>query len=239
VSVHTILELRHAECESPGALGAGLADRARIETVRMWAEPLPADPADVDGILVMGGPMGADDGPTVPWIDEEIAFLRRAVDLGVPIWGACLGSQLLATALGAGVTTGPAPEIGVLDVTLTDEGRHDPVWSGLGAATFPALHWHFDTFSLPPGAHLLASSAAYSHQLFRHGPHYGVQFHLEVDSPLLREWLAVDEYRAELRATLGDDGVERLTADVADAARVTHPMAVAAIRRWFDLHIGP
>ncbi|WP_343287247.1 type 1 glutamine amidotransferase [Gordonia sp. SID5947] len=187
----TILELRHAECESPGAYAAGLADVADIHTVRAWREPIPHDPSSYAAIIVMGGPMGADDGPRLPWIDDEIGLLRRASASDTPIWAVCLGSQLLAAALGSEISTGPAPEIGLLDVSLTEDGRRDPVWSSHPDPVVEVLQWHFDTFSLPPGAVRLASSPAYPNQLFRHGHSYGIQFHLEVGSAQLAEWLDV------------------------------------------------
>ncbi|AZG44897.1 type 1 glutamine amidotransferase [Gordonia insulae] len=234
----TILELRHAECESPGAYGAGLVDVASIHTVRAWRDPIPDDPAPYAAIIVMGGPMGTDDGPSIPWIDDEIALLRRAIAAGTPIWGACLGSQLLASALGAEITTGPAPEMGIVDITLTDDGLHDPVWSGHGDTTFPALQWHFDTFAVPEGATLLASSAAYPNQLFRHGSCYGIQFHLEVDAVVLEDWLAVDDYRTELIDLLGTDGVAHTVEEMSRIEGVTVPLAMSAIRRWFDLFVA-
>ena len=190
-----VLELRHAECESAGAYRSGLEPVATIDTVRVWCEPLPADPSDYSAILVMGGPMGANDGPTIPWIDDEIAFVRAAIDAGIPVWGACLGSQLLAKALGAAVSTGEAPELGICEVTMTDAGSTDPVWSAVDSSDLAVLQWHYDTFDLPAGATLLASSPAYAHQLFRYGNCYGVQFHLEVDTELFDGWLDVPEYR--------------------------------------------
>lgn len=230
----TILELRHAECESPGTYGAGLAGLADVRTVRTWREELPTDPRDFAGILVMGGPMGANDGAALPWIDTEIAFLTAAVAADVPIWGVCLGSQLLARALGARVFTGPAGEVGVAEVTLTDDARTDPVFSAITESTFPAMHWHYDTFTLPDGATRLAGSQRYENQLFRHGRNYGVQFHLEVDTDLLRAWLDVEDYRGELVAALGPGAPASVAADVAAAQTITAPLAATLIRRWFD-----
>lgn len=228
-----ILELRHAECESPGSYGAGLAGLAAISTVRAWRDPIPEEPAAYSAILVLGGPMGVGDGARFPWLDDEIAFLKQAVAHNVPIWGACLGSQLLATALGARVDRAPVPELGVVDITLTDDGRTDPVWHAAHGSNFPALQWHFDTFEVPDGATLLASSAQCAHQVFRYGPHMGVQFHLEVDAALLDDWLAVPEYRTELTEALGADGVERVIADVARTEDLTRALAISAIRHWY------
>ena len=168
-----ILELRHIECEPPGSYLPTLEKYGPIHTVRLWEESVPADPADYAAIIVMGGPMGANDGGALPWIDDEIDFLRRAVDAGVGVWGVCLGAQMLAAALGARVYTGPVPEVGVVDVTLTEAGRADPVWGEMGDVAIRALQWHSDTFELPPSATLLARSTAYPNQVFRAGRSYG------------------------------------------------------------------
>ena len=113
---------------------------------------------------------------------------------GLPFFGACLGSQLLAASLGGGVYTGDTPEVGVLDVELTDAGRDDPVLGGL-PASFPTLQWHSDSFDLPPGAVGLATSPAYANQAFRVGATaYAVQFHVEVTSEMAAEWATVPDY---------------------------------------------
>jgi GMP synthase-like glutamine amidotransferase len=104
------------------------------------------------------------------------------------VLGVCLGAQQLAAALGAEVVTGPAPEIGTRSVTLTDDGARDPVL-GPGGPELPAVHWHGDTFGIPPGAVRLASSDRYQNQAFRHGRCvYGLQFHVEVDRALAAQW---------------------------------------------------
>ena len=231
-----MLELRHVECESPAAYLPGLRAHAEVVTVRTSEEPLP-DHRDFDAVITMGGPMGVGDRGTLPWIDDELALLRDAVAVGTPVWGVCLGSQMLAAALGGQVSRGAVPEVGILDVTLTDAGRADPVWGGL-PPTFPVLQWHGDTFTLPPGAELLATSPAYPNQLFRHGSSYGVQFHLEADTALATTWLDIPEYRESLEAVLGPDAVDTFL----DALRaVEAPMTQRASRlvdRWLSAHLG-
>lgn len=237
MSAATILELRHAECETPGTYLPSLTAVAEVVTVRAWRDPLPTDPTAFAAIVVMGGPMGADDGPTLPWIDDELAFLRSAITHDVPIWGVCLGSQLLAVALGAQIAAAPTPELGVAPVALTDAGRDDPVW-GFADAAFPALHWHFDTFTLPPGATLLATTPNCPHQLFRHGSHYGIQFHLEVDAPLVAEWLDDEGNLRELEEAAGPGSAARMAGEVAHIEPVTAPMAADAMRRWLDAFVA-
>jgi GMP synthase (glutamine-hydrolysing) len=114
-----------------------------------------------------------------------------------PILGTCLGSQLLAAALGARVRPGPQKEIGWHEVTLTPEGRADPLWAE-APDSFAALHWHGDVFDLPRGATRLARSALTDVQAFRYGASaYGLLFHLEVTEPIVRDW--VTHFAGELR----------------------------------------
>lgn len=230
-----LLELRHAEIESLGTYADGLPPRADLHTVRAWRDPLPADPAAFDGIVAMGGPMGANDGTRHPWIDAEITFLRHALAAGVPVFGVCLGSQLLAAAAGAAVTTGPTPEIGICSVEWTEPGLADSVWKGLSDNPFNVMQWHYDTFDLPEGSTLLASSTAYHHQAFRLGRSYGIQFHLEVDRRGFAEWMADPDYRDEIVGALGPQGPEEASAGLAGIESDTGAMAAAAMTRWVEL----
>jgi len=226
------LELRHVEPEGAAAYLGPLEEYGDLTVVRLWRESVPTA-TDWDAVIVMGGPMGANDGATVAWIDEEIALLRQLLAAGVPVWGVCLGAQLLAAALNAPVWTGETPEVGVRDVSLTDAGRADPVWGDL-PTPFPALHWHADSFDLPEGAELLASTEAYTNQVFRHGRSYGVQFHFEADAALAGEWFEIEEYQVALEASLGAGAVEPLLADVAAISDRTAPWAEQVMTRWLD-----
>ncbi|MBH0122463.1 gamma-glutamyl-gamma-aminobutyrate hydrolase family protein [Rhodococcus sp. HM1] len=226
------LELRHVECEGPADYLPALEEFGPVHTVRLWQEPLP-ETVDYRGIVVMGGPMGANDGAVVPWIDDEIAYLRSALASDVPVWGVCLGAQLLAAALDAKVYSGPAPEVGVCDVELTAASAADPVWGEL-PASFPTLQWHGDTFDLPRGATLLASSPAYPNQLFRHGRSYGVQFHLEAGPDVAAEWLAIDEYRRALEETLGAGAAESVLAELRSVHAQSSAQAHAVMTRWLE-----
>ncbi len=132
--------------------------------------------------------MGVHDDDEFPWLDTERRWIADAVRSDVPVLGVCLGAQQLAAALGASVTTGFAPEIGVGTVELTAEGRADPVLGPEGERV-PVIHWHGDTFEIPAGAVHLARGATYSNQAFRYGPvAYGLQFHIEVDDAMAQAW---------------------------------------------------
>ncbi len=122
--------------------------------------------------------MGAYDDAAHPHLAAERQLLAESVERGMPVLGVCLGAQLLAAAMGAEVTRGAHPEIGVGSVRLTPEGRRDPVLGPAGK-DLPVLHWHEDTFTLPASAVLLAQSQSYL-QAFRTGRAYGLQFHLEL-----------------------------------------------------------
>jgi GMP synthase-like glutamine amidotransferase len=165
----------------------------RHEVFRMdRGDPLP-DPGSIDGLVVMGGPMGVNDTDRYPWLVVERELITAVAAAGRPVLGVCLGAQQLATALGAEVTTGPIEEIGLGQVELTEAGRRDPVfgpeYGGLAHTALPCVHWHRDTFSLPDGAVHLAGTRLFPHQAFRWDDRvYALQFHVEVDHSLAEAW---------------------------------------------------
>ena len=208
------LVLQHIACEPPAMYETVMRERGwsltRVELDE--GERLP-DWRGFDVIIAMGGPMGVYDQDAYPWLRDEVATIGAAVRAGVPYFGACLGVQLLAGALGARVYPGPVAEVGVLAVQLTDAGRADPVTGDL-PGELSGLQWHQDTFDLPDGAVRLMESPAYPNQAFRWGDvAYGVQFHLECDDSLAHEWASVPAYAASAERSLGPGGFERLLAD--------------------------
>jgi GMP synthase (glutamine-hydrolysing) len=229
------LVLQHIACEPPGVYEDVLRERgATIHRVEIdEGEPLP-DRTGIDAIVCMGGPMSATDDAELPWLAGEKAFIAGAVRSGVPFWGVCLGVQLLAASLGARVYSGPAPEVGVLPVELTEAGRTDPVFSAL-PSEFLTLQWHGDTFDLPQGAVRLAGSPAYPNQAFRIGDSaYGVQFHIEVSADLAREWAAVPEYSAALERVLGPGALDNLIGRLDEHATDMLGHASRLFERWLD-----
>jgi GMP synthase-like glutamine amidotransferase len=230
-----VLVLQHIACEPPGVYEDALRDRGctlhRVELDE--GEPLP-DWREFDAIVAMGGPMSVNDDGELPWLTAEKQAIGEAVRAGQPYFGACLGVQLLAASLGAEVYPGPSPEVGILPVTLTDEARADPVFRGL-PVEFLTLQWHGDTFDLPDGAVALARSPAYANQAFRWGERaYGVQFHLEVDAELAREWAAVPSYAAYLDRVLGPGSLPRLIDELEASAPDMGSRARALFERWLD-----
>ena len=230
-----LLVLQHIACEPPAAFEDELRARG-LDLVRVEldeGEPLP-DWREFAAIVVMGGPMGAYEDAAHPWLDPEKRLLREAVEADVPVWGVCLGAQLLAAALGARVYKGDRPEVGVLPVELTPDAAADPVF-GAAPQRFPTLQWHGDSFDLPGGATRLASSPAYPNQAFRVGRSYGLQFHLEVSLDLATEWSEVPAYAESLESTLGPGALDRLLAEVADREPTTVPLARSLFGRWLEL----
>ncbi|MBV8462784.1 MAG: gamma-glutamyl-gamma-aminobutyrate hydrolase family protein, partial [Acidimicrobiales bacterium] len=186
--------LQHVDVEGPGTLAPLAAGRGlELRVLRPdRGQPLPRA-EDLGGLVVMGGPMGVGEVDRHPWLADERRLVAEAVGRGLPVLGVCLGAQQLAAALGAEVRTLPAPEVGVGRVVLTSGGRRDrvfgPEYGGLAGGEVPCVHWHADTFDLPPGAVHLAATAACPHQAFRVGDRaYGLQFHVEVDAALAEAW---------------------------------------------------
>lgn len=184
-----VLVLQHAAPEGPASIGDALARRgAAMKIVRIdQGAMVPSSMSGFSGLVVMGGPMSVYEADTVPHINPELRLIEEALDEELPILGVCLGSQMLAAALGARVVSSGRKEIGWHEVTLTAEARKDALWHGV-EERFTAFHWHGDIFDLPKGATPLASSAMTSLQAFRAGAKaYGLLFHLEVGEPEVRE----------------------------------------------------
>lgn len=184
-----IVVIMHVENEGSGTLGDFLdSAQASVSTVRTYAgEPLPADVNGMDAVVSMGGPMNVHEQNEYTFLRDEIAFLKRAVDAGVPMLGICLGAQLIASACGARVYKAPVKELGWSRVSLTPEGRRDNLFKDL-PDTLSVLQWHEYTFQVPTGGSLLATSDPCPHQAFRLGNAYGLQFHPEVTLDMLSQW---------------------------------------------------
>jgi GMP synthase (glutamine-hydrolysing) len=192
----TVLVVQHEDDCPPALVGDWLrAEGCVLDVVRPYAGGvLPADLTSYDGLLVLGGPMGADDDAKHDWLAPTKALLRLGVSTGVPVLGICLGHQLLASALGGTVTRNPlGQQLGLLEVGWNDAARDDEL---LGPLATPrrGVQWNDDIVAdLPENAVLLAATPAGEVQAVRYAARaWGIQLHPEVDAEILRPWAASD-----------------------------------------------
>jgi GMP synthase-like glutamine amidotransferase len=213
------LIVQHEEPTPPGYVTEWLAGHgATFDTLRIDLEG-DIDPSDYDLVISLGAEFAAfdDDKPAVP---REARLMRRAVDADVPILGLCFGGQMLARVLGAEGYRSDESEIGWLEVRSTDP---DLIPEG------PWFQWHFDTFTTPPGAEVIADTDV-GPQAFVAGRSLGLQFHPEVTPEIMDEWVRV--YRHELDA----DGVDpdALLEETRRRAEASKAMSMQLFERFWD-----
>jgi GMP synthase (glutamine-hydrolysing) len=193
-----VLAFRHVPFEGLGLIAPVLRAR-QIEVA--YADLFHADAplpeiAAYDALIFLGGPMSVNDD--LPYLRHEMEFIRQAMARRQPVLGICLGAQLIARALGATVRRNSAKEIGWYDLHFTEAAACDQLFRGLSRET--VFHWHGETFDLPPGAELLASSDLCRNQAFRIGEAvYAIQFHLEVTPEIIADWCVQDENCGDVR----------------------------------------
>lgn len=186
-----VVAIRHVAFEDLGSLATVLASRgATVRYLEAGIDDLARiDACEPDLVVVLGGPIGAYEDAIYPFIKDEVRLLERRLAADLPTLGVCLGAQLMARALGAQVYPGPAKEIGWSPLTLTKAGYASPLVHLAGDKT-SMLHWHGDTFDLPEGAILLASTDLCRHQAFSWGrAALGFQCHPEAQAAVLEHWL--------------------------------------------------
>jgi len=182
------LILQHEAATPPGHMNAWLAEQsARVEVLRIDEVEPQARPTDFDLIVSLGSEFAAFDD-SIPFVPREVRFFEEAIESGVPILGLCFGGQLLARVLGSRVYRSQQSEIGWLPVRT-----NDPDLVGTG----PWFQWHFDVFTAPPGARLIAETDVCA-QAYVAGRSLGLQFHPEVTPEIMDEWVSV--YPHELEA---------------------------------------
>ncbi len=193
------IAFRHVPFEGAGHIESILAARGiGLEYADLYVPGASSpDISDAAGLVILGGPMSVND--SLPWLREEERLIGQAIARNQPVLGICLGAQLIAKSLGAKVYRNREKEIGWFDIHFTADGLADPLFGGLPASE-TVFHWHGETFDLPSGALLLASSKACRRQGYRVGERvYGLQFHLEVTPEMIADWCTHDENCGDVR----------------------------------------
>lgn len=229
------LAIRHVLFEDLGAFAPALeAAGYRLRYLDVGTDVGKQELADLspqrdDLVIVLGGPIGVYEDDTYPFLKDEIAFLERRLAADAPLMGICLGAQLIARAAGAKVYPSGVKEVGFAPIALTDAGKASCLAPFAAAPT--TLHWHGDTFDLPEGAELLASTEACRNQAFALGRNViGFQFHPEADCGAIEQWLV--GHTVELNAA-GID-IPKLREDAGTCRRELADKAAATLTAWLD-----
>jgi len=227
--VPSTLALRHVPFEDLGTLGPLLTRRGH--TVRYHEVPVASladiDPLEPDLLVVLGGPIGVYETDLYPFLVPEIEVIARRLRAARPTLGLCLGSQLMAKALGARVYSSGSKEIGWTTLELTADGRASCLRH---VADTPVLHWHGDTFDLPDDAVRLASTPACKNQAFSWGKAaLALQFHVEAAGVALESWFV--GHAAEIAATNGIS-VPQLRAETARYSPAIIASGTACLADW-------
>lgn len=224
--------LQHISCETIGMIEPLLNEKGiSFEVIHSYkGDPVPESLDEAGGLIVMGGPMGVYETEAHPYLLKELKLIEQTLKEEKPVLGICLGSQLLASALGAPVKKGPRKEIGWIPVKLKEAALKESLFAGVDPV-FTPLHWHGDIFDLPERAVSLASSELTEHQAFRYGADaYGILFHLEILEKNLGEWVRVfkDEINQEgLQAeSILSQGRENISS--------LHQTGKKVFSRWID-----
>lgn len=187
-----VLSIQNIACETLGALEEPLRSEGyALYKIQAHKDPIPKSADEFCAIIILGGPMSVYEG--IGYLKKEQALIRDANQKHVPTLGICLGSQLIAGALGGTVYGGIKKEIGWHDIHVTNEGLNG-LFKGFGHKDLRVFQWHGDTYTLPPNTEILAYSDLYP-QAFRIGNAYGLQFHLEVTVRMIKTW--IEEYKEE------------------------------------------
>jgi len=201
-----ILILQHAAVEGPGVFhDMLLEDGHSFDVAHLNAGDAIPDLHGYDALWVLGGPMDVWQEDAHPWLKDEKAVIQDAVEKrGMSFLGLCLGHQLLAEALGGAVGPSKTPEIGIMDVQLTEVGASGVMFDGI-SEKFPCLQWHSaEVTKLPAGAEVLATSPDCAVQAMKWGPRaYSLQFHVELEENTVADWAGIKEYADALENALG------------------------------------
>jgi GMP synthase-like glutamine amidotransferase len=232
-----ILVLQHARVEHPGIFRTLLDEDGHTwEVVELDEGQALPDIEGFDALWVMGGPMDVWEEDKYPWLKHEKKYINHAVsEKGIPFLGLCLGHQLLAEALGGEVGKSEVPEIGVLDVQLTEKGATGVFLDDI-PSIFPCLQWHSAEIKrLPEGAQVLATSPDCAVQAMSWGPRaYSLQFHVEIGPETVRNWAQISEYASALGSAMGQGGAAKLEAQCSAKMEAFNKMAERLYMNWLQ-----
>lgn len=224
----TALAIRHLPFEDLGAFGPALAQRGFAVRYLEAGEPL-RDDRHENLVVVLGGPIGANDEEGYPFLRAELDLIERRLKRGAPTMGICLGAQMIAKVIGATVAPARAKEIGIAPIRLTPDGEASCLAPFKTAPL--TLHWHGDTFDLPRGSERLASTDICENQAFAFGPNViGFQFHPEATPQGFERWLIGHAHEL---AAAGIDP-RGLRAAMAEHGAGLAAKAAEVLHRWID-----
>jgi GMP synthase-like glutamine amidotransferase len=215
-----IISLQHIAIEDPGTFKDFLlADGHELTTIQLdEGENIPSNLNEFDAMLCMGGPMDTFMEDDFNWlVGEKKAIGEYVLNLKKPFLGFCLGCQLLGEVLGGKVVQSNPPEIGVLDIDVSDQAITDPVFNFL-PNKIKALQWHsYEVQGLESNSNIniIGSSPTTKYQIFGYNNHaYGIQFHLEIRKSTVDDWAAVPEYKNALEQSLGQEALPHMKKEV-------------------------
>ena len=214
------LSLQHIAIEDPGTFKDFLLDDGHsLTTIQLdEGDAIPSNLDEFDAMLCMGGPMDTFMEDEFNWlVGEKKAIGEYVLNLKKPFLGFCLGCQLLGEILGGKVVQSNPPEIGVLDIDVSDQAITDPVFNFL-PNKIKALQWHsYEVQGLEsnPNINIIGSSPTTKYQIFGYNNHaYGIQFHLEIRKSTVDDWAAVPEYKNALEQSLGQEALPHMKKEV-------------------------
>ncbi len=208
-----ILVFQHLAVEHPGIFCNFMKkDGIHWDTVELDEGETIPELESYDALIAMGGPMDVWQEREYPWLVTEKEAIRKAIiELNIPFLGFCLGHQLMADALGGRVGKMAKPEVGILDIVLTDAGQQSTLFSG-SRKNIKSLQWHgAEVITPPPGSTVLAESPVCPVQSLQFGESaFSMQCHIELIDTTISDWGEVPEYKQSLEKTFGPGALEEL-----------------------------
>ena len=230
---NNVLMLKHIAIEGGGTIEEYLLSKGhKIDRRELQDGDSVPSKLDYDAIIILGGPMNVYEEDKYPFLKDEDKLIKEAIKKEIPTLGICLGAQLIAKAAGAKVSKNKVKEIGCYKVNLTEAGKNDPVFKGLGES-FDVFQWHGDTFGIPENGNLLATAELCTNQALRVGKYiYGLQFHMEVTDKMIYEW--INSYDEELQSLKGVIDVEKIRKDTTSKFSSYKDRAVTFCKNFFE-----